>query len=100
MADGLADLTMDLRQTWEKRYDTTLKIHESNLLIQTDGGLREENCAAAASVVGLWGGDGEDFRHEPFLAHGALLEASTTVFAAEAIALDEATSRVQQIMSS
>ena len=50
--------------------------------------------AAAAWVIGLW--DGE--RYEPWIAHGTLLEVRTGVFAAEAIALDEASAKVQQLL--
>ena len=49
VADGLTDLTMDKRKTWETRYETTaLTLNGSNVVIQTDGGLWEGDCAAAA----------------------------------------------------
>ena len=98
MADGLADLTMDLCRTWEKSFAPSLEIASSNLIVQTDGGCRAQDCAAAAWIIGLWGDDGEGFRYEPLMVHGTFLDASTTVFAAEAIALDEATQKLQQFI--
>ena len=72
-------------------YPTTLEINKSNIIVQTDGGRREEDCAAASWVIGLWGDDGGGFRYEPLAVQGTYLDQSCTVFATEAIALDEAT---------
>ena len=87
-------ITRILKRNWEQQYETTLEIQASNLVIQTDGGLRDGQCAASAWVIGLWG----ESRYEPLIAHGTVLDCSTTVFAAEAIALDEATAKVKEIL--
>ena len=42
VADGLADLTMDRQCSWHHRFDTMLNLHEANIVVQTDGGLRGE----------------------------------------------------------
>ena len=99
VADGLADLTMDRRTTWRKQFDTTLDAMKSNIVVQTDGGLREDDCAAAAWIIGLWGTvDGKDV-FEPFIIHGTFLELPCTAFGAEAIALDEASAEVAMLRS-
>ena len=91
VADGLADLTMDKRKTWETRYETSaLTLDRSNVIIQTDGGLREGDCAAAAWIIGFWGQTLEGWTFEPLVVHGTYIELPCTVFRAEAIALDEA----------
>ena len=98
MADGLADLTMDRRQSWSKKYITKLDPQHSNLVIQTDGGLREGDCAAAAWIAGLWGRlDGAPL-FEPLMVQGTFLESNVSVFSAEAIALDEATTAVDNLI--
>ena len=70
--------------------------HVANLVVQTDGGLRELDCAAAAWVVGLWGDTGQGMAYEPLCAHGTFLDHTVGVFAAETIALDEATAWVMK----
>ncbi len=67
------------------------------MLIQSDGGLREGDCAGAAWIIGLWGEDGHGLRYEPLAAHGRFLEPSCLVFLAEAIALDEASAELQRL---
>eukprot|EP00973_Karenia_brevis_P006886 933296-Karenia_brevis.AAC.1 len=52
VADGLADHTMDLRRTWEKRYSYGMSISQANIIVQTDGGVRENDGGAAAWIVG------------------------------------------------
>lgn len=49
-------------------------------------------------IIGLWGDNGQGLVYEPLLAHGTILPASTTAFAAEAIALDEATAAVKEMI--
>jgi len=98
VADGLADLTMDRRCSWDRRFHTTMPLRNANLVIQTDGGRREEDCAAAAWIIGLWIDEGQGGRYEPVAAHGTFLDASCTVFMAEAIALDEASAEVHRLM--
>ena len=93
VADALADFTMDVRKTWQREYDTTLCLQTANVVVQTDGGVRSDNCAAAAFIIGLWG----DGRYEPLVAHGTFLH-QATVFTAEAIALDEATAKMRELM--
>ena len=53
VADGLADHTMDLRRSWRKSFTATLEVDNANIIVQTDGGLREGDCAAASSIIGL-----------------------------------------------
>ena len=96
VADGLADLTMDRKCSWSHEYPISLKIDASNILVQTDGGVREEECAAASWMVGLW--DMASQQYEPLLAGGTYLTEPVSVFMAEAIALDEATVQVKQIL--
>ena len=42
VADGLADHTMDIRRSWERVFEVSLALQTSNLVIQTDGGLRPD----------------------------------------------------------
>ena len=95
VADGLADHTMDKKSSWQHRCTASLNLAESNIIIQTDGGLREEDCAAAAWIIGVWRVDSQTF--EPLEAGGVFLEKSCTVFMAEAIAIDEASANVQRL---
>ena len=96
VADGLADFTMDRRTSWQQTYTTTLTPAQSNIIVQTDGGLREDDCAAASWIVGLWRSDAQTF--EPYEAGGVFLSTSCTVFMAEAIAIDEASANVQRLL--
>ena len=75
-----------------------MEVHKANLVIQTDGGLREGDCAAASWIIGLWGDDGHGYKYEPLSAHGTFLDATHSVFMTEAIALDEASAEVQKIL--
>ena len=38
VADGLADLTMDRRCSWDTKFPTSTGLQNANLIIQTDGG--------------------------------------------------------------
>ena len=76
-----------------------MDLQKGNLIIQTDGGRRDGDCAAAAWIIGLWMEDDNGGRYEPIAAHGSFLDASCTVFATEAIALDEASAAVQRIIA-
>ena len=66
-------------------------------MIQTVGCFEEGDCVGSAFIMGLWGDDGHGCRCEPFLAYGTLLDATTDVFAAEAIALHDKAAMVQEI---
>ena len=68
---------------------------EGNIIVQTDGGRREADCAAAAWIIGIYG----KYGYEPLVAHGTFLTHTTTVFLAEGLALDEASSEVELLMS-
>ena len=76
----------------------SLSLENANLVIQTDGGLCEDDCAAAAWIIGLWGIVGQACCYQPLIAHGTLLDPGCSVFAAEAIALDEASAEVQRLL--
>ena len=95
----MADLTMDKRTSWSRRYRTTLPVESSNIIVQSDGGLREDDCAAAAWIVGVWGEAGGEFVFEPLVAHGTYLQLPCTVFKAEAIALDEASRELSTLLT-
>ena len=90
VADGLADLTMDQGRSWKREYVISQDPLKANWVIQTDGGRRSENCAAAALVIGIWVCNGEKFQYEPWFAQGTFLVGGATVFQTEAIALDKA----------
>ena len=96
VADGLADYTMDRRSSWNLQYETTLPLKQSNIIVQTDGGLREEGCAAASWIIGLW--DATAHTYEPYGAGGVFLNTRCTVFMAEAIAIDEASAHVKRFL--
>ena len=99
VADGLADLTMDGRRTWTKQFPTTLSIGTSNVVIQTDGGRREGDCSAAAWIIGLWGAGTTGSVFEPLMVHGTYLHDEHTAFGTEAIALDEASRAVADLLT-
>ena len=99
VADGLADLTMDRRCSWRRRFSTTLNQTTANIIVQTDGGLRQGDCAAAAFIIGFWGRAGQGLTYEPWVVHGTFLESSRSAFAAEAIALDEASAELEKLLS-
>ena len=79
---------MDRRQSWKRNFSTKLSPKCADVIVQTDGGLRPSDCAAAAFIIGLWGHDGDILSFEPMVAGGTFLESSHMVFAWEAIALD------------
>ena len=62
---------------------------------QMDGGLRPGDCAAAAFVIGLWS---QTSKYEPWFLHGTFLHSSCSVFASEAIALDEASEKLEHLL--
>ena len=90
VADGLADLTMDQARSWKRDYNICQDPLKANWIIQTDGGRRSENCAAAALVVGIWALDEGTLHYEPWFAQCTFLTGGATVFQTEAIALDTA----------
>ena len=100
VADGLADLAMDRRKSWQKVFDPEANIANCNLIVQSDGGLREGDCAAAAFIIGRWSFESGQKKYDPLMAHGTFLDSTCTVFQAEAIALDEATAAVQRLLRS
>ena len=75
--------------------DVSLCPSRANIIVQTDGGLRPGDCAAAAFVIGLWSEAGQ---YEPWVAQGTFLPSSCTVFASEAIALDEASEKLEHLL--
>ena len=99
VADGLADLTMDQRRTWTKRFDTNMPMRGSNIIVQTDGGRRDGDCAAAAWTIGLWRQTAAGPKFEPMIAHGTYLDTTCTVFDTEAIALGEASKELVALLS-
>ena len=100
----MADLTMDRRCTWTRRCKTFIHSDSANLIIQTDGGLREGDCAAASFIIGLWGkrdidDDDSEYFYEPLVAHCTFLELPMAVFGTEAIALDEASQEAAALIA-
>lgn len=87
---------MDARRSWERRFTTFSATQHLNVVVQTDGGHREGDCAASSWVIGLW--DVAEHVYEPLATCGTFLENSCTVFVAEAIAIDESSARVQRIL--
>eukprot|EP00959_Pyramimonas_sp_CCMP1952_P217995 4559200-Pyramimonas_sp.AAC.1 len=76
-----------------------MSIQSANVIIQTKGGLRDGDCAAAAWIIGLCGRiDGQGI-YATLMVHGTFLELPCTVFRAEAIALDEASRAAQSILT-
>ena len=57
----------------------------------------QRDCAAAAFVIGLWGQTAEGWICEPWFAQGTFLHLSS-VFASEAIALDETTAKLESLL--
>ena len=100
VADGLADLTMDIQKSWARRYRSSLPPGGANVVVQTDGGLRDGDCAASAWIIGLWGIRSGAWTYEPLVAGGVFLDLPCTVFKAEAIALDEASREVVALLTS
>ena len=100
VADGLADLTMDNRKSWTQRFCTSLAVGDANIIVQTDGGRREADCAATGFIIGLWDTKSGTKLYEPLMAHDTFMDNDCTVLVTEAIALDEATAAVQQILHS
>ena len=90
VADGLADFTMDRGESWSKPYHTTLNPNEANIVIQTDGGRRSDQCAAASVVVGVFAMVGGVPDYQPCYAEGTYIDGNVTVFQTELIALDRA----------
>ena len=62
-----------------------MSIPDANISIQTDGGLREGFCGAAAWIIGLWGEGDSGCEFQPLIAHGTFLQVGATVFETEAI---------------
>ena len=66
--------------------------------MQTDRGARNDDCASAAYIIGFCGQSQDGTFYEPVLDGGAFIVSPCTSFAAEAIALDEATAAVEHIV--
>ena len=98
VADGLADLTMDRRSSWSRQFSSNRLASDLNVIVQTDGGVRNDDCASAAFIIGLCGHSQEGPFYEPILAQGTFIATPCSSFAAEAIALDEATAAVKRIV--
>ena len=69
---------------------TTLNPNEANIVIQTDGGRRSDQCAAASVVVGVFAMVGGVPDYQPCYAEGTYIDGNVTVFQTELIALDRA----------
>ena len=95
VADGL---TMDTKSSWNRQYTTTLTRKTSSIIVQTDGGVRSDICAAASLIVGLFGLSGTTPLYEPLNAEGIFLSCETPVFQAEGIALDIAVQWVKNLV--
>ena len=75
----------------------TIRLEENNLIIETDRGVTHD-CATASYIMGIWSTIHE--RYQRLVAHGTFLGMPLGVFDVEAIALEEATDRVLQLMQS
>ena len=53
----------------------------------------------AAFILGLWGRAGQGLTYEPWVVKGTFLQSSCSAFAAEAIALDEASAELANLLS-
>ena len=84
---------------WTIRFPTTLRTQSSNVVVQTDGGRRDRDCAAAAWIIGLWGQRSNECIFEPVVVHGTFLSRDYTVLCTEAIALDEASREVDDLLT-
>ena len=73
VADGLADLTMYRRSSWPRQFSPTRLASDCNVIVQTDGGVRNGDCASAASIIGLFGHSQEGTFYEPILAQGTFI---------------------------
>ena len=98
VADGLADLTMDRRNSWSRKFSPTRFASDCNVIVQTGGGVRNGDCASAAFIIGFCGHSLEGTFYEPILAQGTFIATPCSSFAAEAIALDEATAALKRIV--
>ena len=81
-----------------RKYDNSQDPLKSNCVIQTDGGRRSENCAAASLVIGIWAQNRDKFHYEPWFAQGTFLAGGATVSQTEAIAFDEAVKWYKQML--
>ena len=69
------------------------------MTVQTDGGLRSGDCAAAAFIIGLWVETKQEQKYEPLVAHGTFLDSNVSVLATEMIALDEASAEIDSLLA-
>ena len=74
---------MDRRRSWKREFPTSLRLHEANIVVQTNGGLLEGDCAAAAFVIGLWGHTAAGEIYEPLIIQGTYLHLPCTVLLAQ-----------------
>ena len=98
VANGLADLTMNRRSSWSRQFSPTRLASDCNVIVQTDGGVRNGDCASAAFIIGFCGRCLEGTFYDPILAQGTFIATQCSSFAAEAIALDKATAAVKRIV--
>ena len=77
-----------------------MPLESANVVVQTDGGLRDGCCAASAWIIGLWGIQAGAWTYEPLVAAGTIIDTPCSVFGAEAIALDEASREVHALLTS
>ena len=87
---------MDKRCSWEKRFQPSGCIDAANIIVQSNGGVRDGDCAAAAFIIGLWHDREQHF--EPLVIHGTFLSEVCGVLMVEAIALEESVLEVQRLM--
>lgn len=53
-----------------RAFEPTLEIERASVVIQTDGGVREGDYAAAAWIINLWAEAPESYTYEPLMVHG------------------------------
>ena len=98
LADGLADHTMDRGASWKKTFTVKLNPMNANIIVQTDGGKRGNESAAASVVIGLFTMHEGAVLYEPWHAEGTLLPGSISVFESKAIAVESGARWVAQAL--
>lgn len=81
---------MDRRETWKRVFNPAVFLDNCNIIVQTDGGRRSENCAASSVIIGTFSKIGEHLKYDPLFAQGLFYNDNLSVFQTEAIALEAA----------
>ena len=97
VADFLVNYTMNMGRSWSETLPWPFpgaSVEECNIAVHSDGGTRAESCSAAAWIVEV----GYRGNFAAYAMAGTYMSAPVSSFTAEAIALNEASAFVHNLL--